>query len=46
MDEEREFSILDFDLGVWHAGLEVKDGVGIEPEGFEDSVDLCILELC
>lgn len=29
VDEEGEFAILDLNLGVWYAGLEVEDSVGI-----------------
>lgn len=43
VDEEGEFSVLNLDLSVWDAGLEVQDGVGVEFEGFEDAVDLGVL---
>lgn len=44
VDEEGEFAVLDFDLGVRDARLEIEDGVGVEFEGFEDAVNFGILE--
>ena len=34
---------MEFDVGVWDAGLEVEDGVGVETEGVEDSLDFGVL---
>ena len=37
VDEEGLFAVADFDVGVWDAGLEVEDCIGVEFEGFEDA---------
>ena len=43
MDQERLFAVLDLDVRVGHAGLEIEHGVGIEAEGGEDTFDLGVL---
>lgn len=44
MDEEGFLAVGDFDLGLWDTGLKVEHCVGIEPKGFEDSINFGILE--
>ena len=43
MDQEGLFAVADLDVGFGHAWLEAEDCIGVEPEGFEDTVYFGIL---
>jgi hypothetical protein len=43
VDEQRLLAVDVLDVTVWDAGLQAQDGVGVQPKGLEDAVDLCIL---
>lgn len=44
MDQQGLFAVDDLDVRLRYTGLELKNGVGIETESFEDAIDLGILK--
>jgi hypothetical protein len=44
MDQQRFLAVDGFDVGVWNTRLEVKYGICIEAEGFEDTINFSILQ--